>query len=160
MPKLEASFFRPFVDGAIHTLKVSCATAATPGQPFIKGKQKQPSFDIAGVIALSSSGFTGSITIGFPGPVFLELMSKMLGEKFTELNAELQDGAAELLNMIFGHAKVALNSQGHTLQKALPTVIRGAGLQTSHLGTRSPVMVLPFLTPYGEFHVEIVAEGE
>jgi CheY-specific phosphatase CheX len=83
----------------------------------------------------------------------------MLGEKYTELNDELQDGAAELLNMIFGHAKVILNKQGHTIQKAIPTVIRGGNLQTTHLGN-SKVVVLPFSVgaEIGEFYIEICAE--
>lgn len=154
MAGLDAQFFNPFLEGTIKTLKVSCRIDAKPGKLFLKGTQPQPSFEIAGIIGITSPTFTGSITLCFPEKVYLSIMSNMLGETFTSLTPELQDGAAELLNMIFGHAKVVLNQQGHTIQKALPTIIRGANLQTSHLGNPR-VMVLPFHTDVGELHVEI-----
>jgi chemotaxis protein CheX len=157
MPKMDASFFKPFIDGTLNTLKVSCGTEGKPGKPFIKGSQQQPSFGIAAVIGLTSSAFIGTITICFTEALYLKLMSRMLGEEFTELTQELQDGAAELLNIIFGHAKVVLNQQGYTIQKAIPTVIRGEKLQTTHLG-KVKLIVLPFTTDSGEFHVEIGAE--
>ena len=154
MDQLDASFIRPFVDGTVNTLNVSCNIKAVHAKPFIKGTVPQPSFDIAGVIGLTSQKFTGSITICFPSIVFLTIMSNMLGEKYTAINKDLQDGAAELLNMIFGHAKAVLNQQGHTIQKAIPTVIAGTDLQTSHT-SKGKVMVLPFKTEVGEFHIEI-----
>jgi chemotaxis protein CheX len=156
--QLNPQFFKPFVDGTVNTLKLTCSMDATPLKPFIKGTQAQPPFEIAGVIGLTSTGFTGTITLCFPDAVFLELMSNMLGEKFAVITDELQDGAAELLNMIFGQAKIVLNQQGHTIQKAIPTVIRGKSLHTTVLG-KSTVMVLPFKTQSGEFHIEICAEG-
>jgi CheY-specific phosphatase CheX len=155
---LDAAFFKPFVDGTLHTLKVSCSMEAKSLKPFIKGKGEQPSFDIAGVIGLTSSGFVGTIAICFPEKVYLAAMSSMLGENYTSITTELQDGAAELLNMIFGHAKVVLNQQGHTIQKAIPTVVRGIGLQTNYLGKAS-VIVLPFSTIAGEIHMEICADS-
>lgn len=159
MPQLDVKFFKPFVDGTLHTLKVQCQTEVGTEKPFIKGQQVQPDFDIAGVIGITSTAFNGSITLCFPKAVFLGLMSNMLGEKFPEITQDLQDGAAELLNIIFGHAKVTLNNQGYTIQKAIPAVIRGAGLKTTHM-SKGPVVVLPFKTPMGEFHVEICTEND
>ncbi len=157
MAKMDANFFKPFVDGTLNTIKTSCDTEAKVQKPFLRGTQPEKKFDIAGVIALTSTGFTGSITICFPKAVFLTLMGKMLGETYTDITPDLQDGAAEMLNMIFGQAKVVLNQQGHTIQKAIPTVIQGDGLQTAHQKS-TPVMVLPFLTESGEFQIEICAE--
>ena len=154
---LDPSFFRPFVEGTLNTLKVSCAVEATPDKPFIKGMRDQPEFEIAGVIGLTSASFTGSITLCFPSGLYLALMSNMLGEKFTEITKDLQDGAAELLNMIFGHAKVVLNKEGHAIEKAIPAVIYGKGLRSSHPG-QAKVIVLPFKTAHGELHIEICAE--
>jgi hypothetical protein len=48
-------------------------------------------------------------------------MGKMLGEEFKAITQDLQTGAAELLNIIFGSAKVVLNEQGYAIQKAIPT---------------------------------------
>lgn len=157
MAKLDAQFFKPFVDGTKKVLKTSCNVEITPGKPFIKGTQPDLEFDIAGVIGLTSNSFTGAVTICLPETLFLTLMSNMLGEKFSEITPDLRDGAAELLNMIFGQAKITLNEQGHTIQKAIPSVIQGKQLQTSRLN--GIVMVLPFESSAGKFQIEIAAEN-
>ncbi len=155
---LDAAFFKPFVDGAMKTLEVSCQLKATPQKPFLKGSQQQPEFAIAGVIGLTSAKFKGNITLCFPEKVFLAAMSRMLGEEFKQLTDELQDGVAELLNMIYGQAKVVLNQHGHAIEKAIPSVIRGEKVRTAALSS-TPVMVLPFQTEFGEFHIEICSEA-
>ncbi len=158
MNKLDANFFKPFVDGTLKTLKIQCQIEATPEKPYIKGSMAQPIFELAAVIGITSDAFSGSITLCFPEKLFLTLMSNMIGETFTTITEELQSGAGELLNIIFGTAKVVLNKQGFTIQKALPTVIRGADLQTTHMGP-GPVMVLPFKTIAGDFFIEISTEN-
>lgn len=159
MSQMDARFFKPFVDATIKTLKVQCNTDITHEKPFIKGTKAQPDFDLAAVIALTSNAFNGTITLSFTKATFLGVMSGMLGEKYTEITAELEDGAAELLNIIFGQAKLTLTEQGYSVEKAIPTVIRGAGLRTKIVSPQ-PVIVLPFATTSGVFEIEIVAEGK
>ncbi|MEN9723959.1 MAG: hypothetical protein RJB38_1945 [Pseudomonadota bacterium] len=155
--QLDANFFKPFVDGAMKTFEISCKLKALPQKPFLKGSQPQPEFAIAGVIGLTSPKFNGNITLCFPAPVFLAAMSSMLGEDFKEITDDLQDGVAELLNIIYGQAKVVLNQQGHAVEKAIPSVIRGSQIRTTAVSS-TPVMVLPFKTDAGEFHIEICSE--
>ncbi len=155
---MDAQFFKPFIDGTLDVLKTQCSTEAKAGKPFLKGTEVQPYFEIAGIIALSSEKFQGTITLCFTGDVFLHLMGSMLGETFSEITKDLEDGAAELLNIIFGMAKAALNQQGHTIQKAIPTVVRGQALQTAQ-PKGAKTIVLPFKTIKGDFHVEIASEG-
>jgi chemotaxis protein CheX len=157
MATLNPQFFRPFLESTIKTLKIQCQTEASPEKPFIKGTQQQPQFELAAVIGLTSDAFTGTITICFTNECYLALMSNMLGETFKEITSELQDGASELLNIIFGQAKIVLNEQGYQIQKAIPTVIRGKDLVTTHVST-AKVMVLPFMTKNGPFHIEICAQ--
>lgn len=159
MADYDLKFIKPFIDSALNTLQVQCSLECKTGKPFVKGKDVvQPDFEIAAIIGLTSPSFTGSIAICFPKAVYLKIMSNMLMSEFTEITQDLQDGAAELLNIIFGGAKTVLNQQGYTIQKAIPTVVRGQHIQTSHLST-SPVMVIPFGTIAGEFHIEISTEA-
>ena len=155
--KIEVNFINPFIEGAQNTIRVQCLLEATYDKPFIKGTREQPEFDIAGVIGITSECFTGTITICFTRSVYLRLMSNMLGEEFTEISKDLRDGAAELMNIIFGSAKGVLTKQGHSLQRAIPTVICGKGLVTNHLWL-GVALVLPFSTAHGEFHIEILTE--
>jgi chemotaxis protein CheX len=157
MAQLDTKFFKPFVEGTIKTLEVQCGLKITPEKPFFKDQKPYTEFAIAGVIGINSNAFNGTITLCFPEKVFLGIMEKMLGEKFTEINQDLQDGASELLNIIFGQAKTTLNNQGYTIQKAIPTVVRGTNIITSAL-SKTRVVVLPFKLDFGEFHVEICSE--
>lgn len=157
-PKLDVNFINPFIEGTIHTLSVQCQAPITPGKPLLKGKEEfKCQTDIAGLIGITSQSFTGSLAICFPEKVFLGLMSKMLGEQYTEITDELKDGAAELLNIIFGHAKRVLNANGYTIEKALPTVIRAVNLKIDHSGSHDSIIV-PFHTEDSVFFMEIGIE--
>jgi len=161
IPKKKASvdvnFLNPFIEGAIKTIKIQCDIDCIPGKPAVKTESFNHPIDIAGVIGISSKGFIGSIAICFPQQTFLAIMSKMLGEEFEEIDSELEDGAGELLNIIFGHAKKVLNQTGHSLDKAIPTVVRGTDLKVRHI-TGHACFIIPFKTEYGSFFIEVSAE--
>jgi chemotaxis protein CheX len=81
----------------------------------------------------------------------------MLGESYTDITKDLEDGAAELLNMIFGQAKADLNEKKYEIEKAIPTVIRGEALRMNHLAS-TPTLVIPFESPVGLLRIEINIE--
>lgn len=153
--KLDVTFINPFIEGAIKTLDVQCQVTATIEKPILKTKEtKLPSIDILGVIGITSKAFNGNISICFPEKVFLFIMSKMLGEEYKEITKDLEDGAGEILNMIFGHAKRVLNENGHSFEKAIPAIVRAKDLSVSHLNDQGSI-VLPFKSEAGEFFMEI-----
>lgn len=155
---INVSFINPFVEGTLTTLKIQCGIECKPLKPVPKDEFKAtPPLSIAGVIGIASPTFRGSIAIAFPDSTFLGVMGKMLGETYTEINQDLEDGAAELLNIIYGHAKKVLNEQGHSIDKALPTVIRGEKINIRHL-SKTPAIVLPFETEMGLFIIEVGAD--
>ncbi len=131
----------------------------TAGKPFIKGTKEMPLLALAGILSLSTSAFSGSINLVFPEKIFLDIMSKMLAEEFTVLTDDLASGATELLNIIYGNAKVVLNQQGHSVKMAIPTVVRGQVINSPRLNG-APILVLPFVTEFGEFYIEIIEKVE
>src|SRR5688572_11064834 len=98
--------------------------AVKNGKPFLKGSGPSPSMDIAAVIGLTSKSFNGSVAICFPKAVFLMIMEKLLGETHKDIDKELEDGASELLNIIFGQAKKVLYAKGYAIERAVPTIVR------------------------------------
>lgn len=140
------------------TLKVQCEFESKPGKPFIKQGNEPRNFDIAAVIGLNSKVFNGTITLCFPSSVFLRIMGNMLGEEYTEITEELEDGAGELLNIIFGHAKKILNdNEDYSIEKAIPTVVTGKGISTMKI-KGSKIIAIPFETSDGMFQIEICSE--
>jgi len=155
---IDVNFLNPFIEGTLNTLKIQCDYDCKPLKPTIKDPKVVNLIDIAGVIGITSKTFNGSISICFPKNIFLKIMSNMLGEEYTEINKELEDGAGELLNIIFGHAKRVLNENGHSFEKAIPTIVRGDGMSIKHLAEH-PCFLLPFETADGLFYIEIASDN-
>ncbi len=157
--KIDVNFINPFIEGTIETLKVQCSFTPKASRPFLKGKGPEIITDIAAVIGLTSPAFNGSVAVCFPKNIFLNIMERMLGEKYEEIGEELEDGACELLNIIFGQAKRNLNEKGYQIEKAIPTIVRGSGVAIKHL-SEGPTVVIPFETEIGIFHIEIATQAE
>ncbi len=151
----DVNFINPFIQGTIAIMKVQCYLDCTPQKPTVKEKlDPRMVIDIAGLIGITSTAFTGSVALCFPEKTFLAAMSNMLGEQQTEINSELEEGAGELVNVVFGHSKKVLNEQGHTLEKALPSVIRGKNIDVK-LMAAMPAILIPFESSAGWFYLEI-----
>ena len=154
MSSINPQFFKPIIEGTLETLKTQCGIEARGWKPFYKGQGEQGECAIAAVLGINSAVFDGSLIISFSEAVFLKIMGGMLGENFTTITTDMEDGAAELLNIIYGSAKSTLNKSGYALEKAIPSVVRGKGL-TTRTASQEPVVVLPFQTPDGDFYIEI-----
>ena len=155
--KFDVNFINPFAAAALETLGTQCNFKAASGKPFLKGTQPSLNIAIAGVIGMTSAAFRGSIALCFPENTFLTVMGGMLGETYKEITKDLEDGAAELMNIIFGCAKKSLAASGHTVDRAIPSVIRGEKLQIQHM-SNALTIVIPFKSETGEFQIEIVVE--
>lgn len=151
---LDLNFVNPFILAAVEVLQIQCGVKVEGGKPFLKGREPTPPTPIAGVIGLTSDQFKGAISLKFEEKVYLHVMTNMLGEECTQITNENQDGAAELLNMVYGSAKTQLNAKGYSLQRALPTVVRGSDLQTSVTGA-TPTIVIPLKADQGFILIEI-----
>lgn len=152
---LDVNFINPFLEATMKVLEVQTQTLCRPSAPTRK-VAGDPRFvaDISGVIGLVSDAFNGSVVISFPAQTFLTVMSRMMGEEMKEINKDIEDGAGELTNMIFGQAKLALNEKGYGINTAIPSVVKGQGHSVSGI-TNGPVVVVPFETDAGPFFIEI-----
>ncbi len=151
---LDTDFINPFLSATLHVLKVQANVSAENEKIYAKKPGDKFVGDISGVIGIVSDTFNGSVIISFPEKTFLNVMSGMLGEEYTEITKDILDGAGELTNMIFGQAKIVLNEKGYGIKTALPSVVTGKdhSLSTSTKGT---IVVVPFKSTAGNFFVEI-----
>ncbi len=150
----DINFVNPFLSATLKVLKIQAQVTAEPGKVFVKKPGDKLKGDVSGVIGIVCEKFNGSVVISFPEKTFLNVMSNMLGEEYTELTQDILDGAGEITNMIFGQAKVTLNERGYGINIALPQVISGKehSLSTSSKGA---TVVIPFTSSAGDFFVEI-----
>lgn len=146
-----------FGQATVKTLEQQCSFACTFGQIQARTAKSNPPIDIAAIIALKGAQFNGTMALCLSDKVFVTLMSNMLGEQIETINSEVQDGASELLNMIFGQGKIALNQHGHALEMARPSVLTGEQLQRRFAALYN-AYVLPFESKLGSFYMEINAQ--
>jgi chemotaxis protein CheX len=155
---VDVEFINPFIMATKKVIETQAATPLSPGKAYLRKPTERIPMEIAGVIGLACSEFKGSISICFRAEVFLKIYENMVGEKHDQITSEIEDAAGELLNIIFGQAKTVLNDQkGYTLEKALPTILVGEKLKLHHQ-SRAPAIVLPFESPAGAFHLEILID--
>lgn len=151
-----SEFVGAMIAGVTETLRVQCAVEFTPGEPFPGGTKTIPC-DIAAVIGLAGKSLRGSLVLGLSEQTFLRIMSGMLGDPCDVVTQDLQDGAGELLNIMFGAGKRRLNELGYEIEKAIPTVVRGKDLSIRH-GKSQESVVVTFADAVGDFYLEIIFE--
>lgn len=152
---IDVQFVNPFIQGVIETLETQCSTPSQPGDIQLRKTFKHDyTIDLIAIIGLASATYKGSIALCFSKQTYLQLIGRMMGEQYTEITDEIRDGAGELLNIIFGTAKMKLNEQGLAVEKAIPRVVYGQDLQTNYVAGDLAI-VLPFRSEAGSFHMEI-----
>jgi chemotaxis protein CheX len=87
---------------------------------------------ITGLIGVHGK-VSGFVSVNLPERAAVHAVSSLLGEKFTELNAQVVDGVGEIANMITGGVKSALaGSQWAFSQITVPSVIVGRGYSIAY----------------------------
>lgn len=151
--KLDAELINPFIDGVIITFKNMLKCDLKPEKPKMKDRKNPRVSQIAGYIKLNK-GFNFSVAICFTSDVFLKIYEELVREKHKDLSSDIEDGAAEILNIIYGHAKSTLTEKGYPLVMAIPVVLTGDKLTTLS-ASAGPTLELIFNSSLGEFHLEI-----
>lgn len=158
--QFDLAMIYPFITAAKSAFEIQAAIGVESGQPFLKQDSDSTSVDLAGVLSFSSEKYTGIVTLCFGSEVFLKLYEKITGEKHQEINDEIEDAAGELLNIIYGQARIELNQLDNGIfGKAIPTVLAGSGLKVRHQ-TSQPTVVLPFQSDVGPVCIELSIQAE
>lgn len=158
--KLDVDFINPFIDSSIKTLNAMCGVKTIDAQrPYLLSEEEVLDIDISGTLSITSPYFRGSIAISFSIPVYKKLVSAMLEEESVDnITADNQDGAAELINIIFGQTKAVLNTRGYSLERAIPNVVRGAGHKI-YTNSKIPILLVPFTSDAGNFYIQICVKA-
>lgn len=157
--KLDVNFINPFIDASINTLTGMCNVEDISSmRPYLMSKHEQINVDISGTLAISSPHFKGSIAVSFADEVYKQVISKMMDEEIEEVNEDNQDGAAEIINIIFGETKTVLSEKGLNMEKAIPDVVRGPKHQI-YPDSKVPVLLIPFNSNVGKFYIQICVKA-
>lgn len=135
----------------IHALSVQLSMTPTLQKATEEVVENCLDVDCLSTIVLNSSMWTGTLSLAFPQQTILKIIENMLGEVYTELNSENADTAGELLNIIYGNARMTINGDGYDFQPALPTTVAGKELGLAKHKMSSAHMVHVYESEAGPF---------
>ncbi|HTL12628.1 MAG TPA: chemotaxis protein CheX [Bdellovibrionota bacterium] len=154
-PKKKAlEFLNTTLEAVAKTIEVTLSVKVKAGKPSISTVKGMPEVDIGSVVGLIGTAFSGTLIMAYPQQTYLKIMSKMLGETFTSVSPAIRDGAAEILNMVLGQAKMSLNEKGYGIKQAIPTVVQGKDISIFS-ASNQPSVIVPFECELGMFFVEL-----
>jgi chemotaxis protein CheX len=157
--RLDVNFINPFIDASMKTLNQMCNVESIKAlKPYLLNPHEDLNIDISGTLGIVSPYFRGSIAISFSEEVYRPIVSKMIEENVENISIDNQDGAAEIINIIFGQTKAVLNKEGYELHRAIPSVMRGHNHKI-YQDSKIPVLLVPFNSDVGRFFIQICVQA-
>jgi len=142
---MDVKLLNPFIQAAVEVLKAEMGAEVSRGELSLQ-KSSLTSDDLTVLINLVGDVY-GVVMYGMSTATGLNLVSKIMGQEFAELDALAQSGVAELGNVISGQATVRFSEAGYNSNISPPTVLNGSGVQVSTLDF--PRIVVPLSTQFG-----------
>ncbi len=149
--KMDVKLLNPFIQAAVEVLKTEAEAKTVRGEISLQ-KSSMTSDDITVLINLIGDVY-GVVMYGMSTITCLNLVSKIMGQEFTEFNSLAQSGIAELGNVISGQATIRFSESGYKSNISTPTVMNGSGVEISTLDF--PRIVVPLETQFGIVTVHI-----
>ncbi len=148
---MNVKLLNPFIQAAVEVLQAEVGTEISRGEINLQ-KSSLTSDDITVLINLIGDVY-GVVMYGMQMTTGLNMVSKIMGQEFKELNSLAQSGVAELGNVISGRATIRFSEAGYCSNISTPTVLIGSGIQISTLDF--PRIVVPLETGFGCFTVHL-----
>ncbi len=144
-------FMNPFVEAAAEVLEKEVDAKVERGSLSLQ-KSAMTSDQITVLLSLVGQ-VQGVVLYGLSIETGLKLVSKMMGQEFTDFDNLAQSGIAELGNVITGRATVKLSKEGFGAEISPPTLVQGEGIQISTLDF--PRVVVELKTDLGDITVHL-----
>ena len=149
---MKAEQINPFIASTINVFKMMAGTDVRRDDLQVKDGG-DVTHDVTAVISMQGV-LIGAVSLSFPEETALKIAGKFAMTEFTEMNDEVADAVAELVNMIAGGAKADLAKAGVPAQLAIPQVIVGKDHQI-HYPPDIPIVEVLFGSDCGEFTLEV-----
>ncbi len=146
---MNVAYIKPFLTAAREVFEAMVRIPLVLGEPYLKNGVEQQ-FAVSATIGISGT-IAGTIVLGFPQQVAMEVAAALAGSPMTSLDQDCVDALGEVANMIAGSAKSKFPAGSNTL--SLPHV--SVGNHRIAFPNGIPVIVIPCNTPQGQFQIEV-----
>lgn len=148
---MDVKLLNPFIQAAVEVLKAEVDATVTRRDVSLQ-TSALTSDDITVLINLIGDVY-GVVMYGMPTSTGLNMVSKIMGQDFAELNPLAQSGIAELGNVISGQATVRFSEAGFQSNISTPMILTGNGIEISTLDFQR--IVVPLETQFGMFTIHL-----
>ena len=146
---MDPNYIKPFILAVKRVFETLIMVPFSLGKPELKNNSEVP-FEISSFIGLSGS-VTGCVVISLSEAVALDLVSVLIGEKVTKMDATCTDAIGEIANMVAGNAKTDFPSNNNSI--SVPSVVIGKHKVSYPSGI--PIVSIPCTVEKGQLVVEV-----
>lgn len=148
---MRAEFINPFLQAATEVLESELGSAPRRGTIGLQ-RSAYTSDDVTTVVAVTGV-VAGMVMFAMTEDTARAMVSKMLGQDFSEFDALAQSGIAEIGNVITGRAAILLAEAGFPSELAPPMVLMGRNTLISTLDVQR--LVIPLETELGNIEIQV-----
>ena len=149
---MDVKYINPFISASMEVFSTFAGVESHPGAPVVR-KKPLADKEINGFIGLNGHGISGYFIINFSSSFLEAILAEIFGHAKAK-QEELYDLAGELTNMITGMAKAELSKRGFFFDVAVPKISQTPLVLIPQDLVSNPVIVVPFDTRAGKFHIE------
>ncbi len=151
---MDVKYLNPFLTAAAEVIKAEVKLEINRGA--ITVHQGSLTTDEVTVLINLVGQIQGVVLLELSKQTGIALVSRMMGQDFTEFDSLAQSGIAELGNVISGKATVELSKTGVDSTISPPTMILGKGTQISTMDFQR--LVVPLKTEIGSVTVHLAVK--
>ena len=149
---MKAEILNPFIQAASEVLETELGAETQRGTLHVR-KSAFTTNEITTLVGVTGQ-VSGIVLYSMSQETALSLVSRMMGQEFTEFDALAQSGIGELGNVITGRAGVLLSEAGFQSNISPPSLVIGKGTMITTLDLNR--LVFPLQTDVGEIEVQVV----
>jgi chemotaxis protein CheX len=154
---MKVEYINPFIGGVFKLFDTMLASKVERGTLALADKDSAGG-DITAIIGLSGPA-RGTVALIFPLATAHALVGRLLQLDEKEVDENVSDGVAELVNIVAGSAKAKLanGDRASVINLGLPTVIRGADYVVGS-PKEATWLDVPFSSELGKFNLRVTFE--
>src|SRR5579864_1195144 len=152
---MKVEFINPFIQAATEVLETELGGETTRGELRLV-KTAVTSDEVTALVGVTGS-VRGLVLYSMNEATALGIVSRVMGQEFSEFDALAQSGIGELGNVITGRAGVLLSMAGYASNITPPALVIGKGTLVTTLDLNR--LVLPLETEVGSLEVQVVLKA-
>jgi len=152
---VKVEIINPFIQAAREVLETELGAEPERGDLHVQ-KSAFTTDEVTTVVGITGQ-VSGIVLYSMSLVTAIGLVSRMMGQEFTEFDALAQSGIGELGNVITGRAGVLLSDAGYQTNITPPALVIGQGTMITTLDLNR--LVFPLQTDIGPLEVQVVLKA-